>query len=74
MLWIDSHAHLTMFEMDEVSAVLERATAKQVHGVLVPATSRDDLETTYRLAGTTPRRWLPRSGSILTKPPRSTPD
>lgn len=56
MLWIDSHAHLTMFEMDEVSAVLERATAKQVHGVLVPATSRDDLETTYRLAGDHPEK------------------
>jgi len=54
MLWIDSHAHLTMFEMDEVAAVLDRAAARQVDGVLVPATSRDDLETAYRLAGDYP--------------------
>ncbi len=54
MLWIDSHAHLTMFEMDEVAPVLDRAAARQVHGVLVPATGRDDLETAYRLAGDWP--------------------
>jgi TatD DNase family protein len=53
-LWIDSHAHLTMFEMDEMAAVLDRAAAKRVHGVLVPATGRDDLEATYRLAGDYP--------------------
>jgi TatD DNase family protein len=47
--WIDSHAHLTMFEMDEVAEVLGRAAAKKVHGVLVPSTCRDDLELAFRL-------------------------
>jgi TatD DNase family protein len=47
--WIDSHAHLTMFEMDEVADVLERAAAKNVRGVLVPTTCRDDLESAFRL-------------------------
>ena len=53
-LWIDSHAHLTMFEADEVAAVLARAAAKKVRGVLVPATGREDLETTFRLAADYP--------------------
>lgn len=52
--WIDSHAHLTMFEMDEVADVLERAAAKNVRGVLVPATCRDDLESVLRLIGDYP--------------------
>jgi TatD DNase family protein len=54
--WIDSHAHLTMFEMDDVAEVLERAAAGGVHGVLVPATCRDDLESTIRLVEDYPER------------------
>jgi len=53
-VWIDSHAHLTMFEVDEVAAVLERAAAKNVRGILVPATGRDDLETATGLAADYP--------------------
>jgi TatD DNase family protein len=54
MLWIDSHAHLTMFDADEVAAVLDRAAAKKVGGVLVPATGVEDLETAFRLAADYP--------------------
>lgn len=55
MTWIDSHAHLSMFETDEVAAALERAASRYVYGVLVPATGRDDLESTFRLAGDYPK-------------------
>ncbi len=48
--WIDSHAHLTMFEPDEVPGVLERALEAGVAGVLVPATNGDDLDLALRLA------------------------
>jgi TatD DNase family protein len=48
--WIDSHAHLTMFEPDEVPAVLERARRAGVHRVLVPATGPGDLDLTLELA------------------------
>lgn len=54
--WIDSHAHLGMFEIDEVAAILDRAASHHVHGVLVPATCRDDLETGYRLSQDYPER------------------
>jgi TatD DNase family protein len=54
--WIDSHAHLTMFEPDEVPEVLERARAAGVRGVLVPATGRDDLDLTLELAVRHPTR------------------
>lgn len=50
LLWIDSHAHLTMFEAQEVAAALDRAGSKNVGGVLVPATGMDDLETACNLA------------------------
>ena len=53
-VWIDSHAHLTMFEADEVAVVLDRAAAKNVRGILVPATGRDDLETASSLAADYP--------------------
>lgn len=52
--WIDSHAHLTMFEADDVAAVLDRAAAKNVRGILVPATGREDLETASSLAADYP--------------------
>ncbi len=54
--WIDSHAHLAMFEPGEVPAVLERARAAGVGGVLVPATGPDDLARTLELAGAHPYR------------------
>jgi len=43
IVWIDSHAHLTMFGRDEVSEILERAANQGVAGILVPATGGDDL-------------------------------
>jgi len=50
LLWIDSHAHLSFFEKEEISAVLERAVNRGVGGVLTPATGRDDLEVSLALA------------------------
>ncbi len=50
LVWIDSHAHLTMFSSDELPDVLDRAADQSVKGVLVPATSSDDLETTLEIA------------------------
>jgi len=50
LVWIDSHAHLTMFSSDELPDVLGRAADKKVEGVLVPATSADDLATTLEIA------------------------
>ncbi len=49
-VWIDSHAHLTMFDDTEIIAVLDRAAAVGVVGVLVPATNGDDLDTAVGLA------------------------
>jgi TatD DNase family protein len=54
--WIDSHAHLTMFEPDEVPVVLERARAAGVDGVLVPATGPGDLDLTLDLVARHPGR------------------
>lgn len=48
--WIDSHAHLTMFEHEEVDAVLARAEKRGVRGVLVPATGAGDLAAALALA------------------------
>lgn len=55
-MWIDSHAHLTMFEPDEVPAVLARAAHSGVTGVLVPATGADDLDGVVGLAAAYPDR------------------
>jgi len=60
--WIDSHAHLTMFEPDEVPAVLERASAAGVGGVLVPATNGEDLDRAIALAGEHPGRVVAAAG------------
>ncbi len=49
-LWVDSHAHLTMFAPEETGEVLARACAAGVRGVLVPATNGDDLERAASLA------------------------
>ena len=55
-LWIDSHAHLTMFEPDEVDAAMDRAAAAGVGGILVPATGPDDLDRTLELGAQWPER------------------
>jgi TatD DNase family protein len=49
-LWIDSHAHLTMFDADELGEVLMRAADRGVRGVLVPATGPEDLDDAIRIA------------------------
>jgi TatD DNase family protein len=54
--WIDSHAHLTMFEPDDLDEVMDRASSAGVGGVLVPATAADDLDLTLDLAA----RWTGR--------------
>jgi TatD DNase family protein len=61
-LWIDSHAHLTMFDDAEVTDVLERASAAGVGGVLVPATGADDLDRTLGLARHHPDRVVAAAG------------
>jgi len=53
-LWIDSHAHLSMFEADEVVEVLTRAADAGVGGVVVPATGADDLDRVLELGRALP--------------------
>jgi TatD DNase family protein len=53
--WIDSHAHLTMFELDELESVLDRAAAAGVRGVLVPATGVDDLDQALEIVSGCPQ-------------------
>jgi TatD DNase family protein len=48
--WIDSHAHLTMFDRDEVPEILDRAIENGVAGVLTPATGGEDLDRAVGLA------------------------
>jgi TatD DNase family protein len=52
--WIDSHAHLTMFTRAEAAEALDRAAERGVHGVLVPATNTDDLDTALEIAAEHP--------------------
>ena len=61
-IWIDSHAHLTMFEPEEVLEVLERAEIAAVGGVLTPATGRDDLGAAVSLAEKFPNRVVAAAG------------
>ena len=49
-IWIDSHAHLTMFDPEELQGLLDRAAENNVRGVLTPATCAEDLEPTLALA------------------------
>jgi TatD DNase family protein len=60
--WIDSHAHLTMFDADEVDEILGRAAGRGVVGVLVPATSPDDLDVAVRLASEHPESVVAAAG------------
>lgn len=60
--WIDSHAHLSMFERDEIPAVLERALNRGVAGVLTPATGRDDLDASVALAEENPGQVVAAAG------------
>ena len=61
-LWIDSHAHLTMFEEHEVAGVLQRAAEHGVGGVLVPATGPADIARALDLAAAWPRRLVAAAG------------
>jgi TatD DNase family protein len=61
-LWIDSHAHLTMYESQELDDVLQRAADRDVHGVLVPATGPEDLEDAIRIAEERPRTIVAAAG------------
>jgi TatD DNase family protein len=60
--WIDSHAHLTMFDDHELPAVLDRAAEHGVGGVLVPATNAEDLERSLELASRYPDRVVSAAG------------
>jgi TatD DNase family protein len=55
-LWIDSHAHLTMFEAEEILEVIDRAVSAGVAGILVPATGSEDLDTAIALGADHPDR------------------
>jgi TatD DNase family protein len=59
---VDSHAHLTMFPHAEVPAVLERAAAAGVLGVVVPATGASDLDATISLGTELPGRIVVAAG------------
>lgn len=61
-MWIDSHAHLSMFELDEIPGVLERALDRGVAGVLTPATGREDLDVTLALVDNHPGRVVAAAG------------
>jgi TatD DNase family protein len=60
--WIDSHAHLSMFEPDEIPAVLDRALQRGVTRVLTPATGRDDLDLSIALSEEYPDRVVAAAG------------
>jgi len=62
LTWIDSHAHLTMFDRDEVPEVLDRAASRGVVGTLVPATCRDDLDIAVGLAEEYPHQVVAAAG------------
>lgn len=47
--WIDSHAHLTMVDPEDVGATIQRALDAGVRGIVVPATNPADLERTLQL-------------------------
>ena len=53
---VDSHAHLNMYEAEELPGVLERARAAGVGGVVVPATGPEDLDAVVWLVEGYPAR------------------
>lgn len=55
-IWIDSHAHLNLFEVEEVGAVLDRAHEAGVEQVLVPATGPKDFDRTLEIRQQYPGR------------------
>jgi TatD DNase family protein len=61
-MWIDSHAHLSMFERQEIPEILERAESRGVGGVLTPATGREDLDLTLALTEEYPGRVVAAAG------------
>jgi len=60
--WIDSHAHLTMFEPAEIGDLLDRASEAGVRGVMVPATNGEDLDRALELAEQWPGRIVAAAG------------
>lgn len=54
-MWVDSHAHLTMFKPSELGDVLSRARRNGVQRVLVPATNPSDLPRVREIAEEYPR-------------------
>ena len=61
-IWIDSHAHLTMFDRDEVPEILARAAENGVAGVLTPATGGEDLDEAVALTRDHPDRIVAAAG------------
>jgi TatD DNase family protein len=55
-LWIDSHAHLSMFEVEETADAIDRALTAGVVGILVPATGSEDLDRTVAISAENPDR------------------
>lgn len=62
VIWIDSHAHLSMFDRDEVAQALDRASRRSVLGVLVPATGREDIDSACGLARDFPDKVVAAAG------------
>jgi len=48
--WVDSHAHINLFDKEDVPSVLQRAKTAGVCGIIVPATGPDDFDRSVRLA------------------------
>ncbi len=61
-MWVDSHAHLTMFEPSELADVLLRAQKNGVQRVLVPATNPRDLPRVREIVDEHPRTVIGAAG------------
>ena len=61
-VWVDSHAHLTMFDDEAAQEALAAAADAGVAGILVPATGPDDLDRTLELARAHPSRIVAAAG------------
>ena len=60
--WIDSHAHINLFEEDEVESLLDRASAAGVFRSVVPSTGPEDFDRTLQLGREFPDRIHPALG------------